>query len=448
MEVRSGGEVIARYRYSNRGRQVTFTDGAGNSFVLEKNEYAETVGETNRLGDRQSYGYDKEGRSSLAGTYSGKQIRTVYNDNSGTTTTEYSDGTKTEIVRDRAGNITRATGETGTIRYGRNAGGKLVFQIDEKSGERTEYRYDAAGQRIQMLSGNRDVRYTYGKNGELLRVLDNSQRLSVQYEYDTMGRETRRTFGNGVKQETQYDSIGRVVMIRELDARGELIRAEGYLYDTLGRRTHSVDEQGQVTRYEYDNQSRLASVWYPYSEEKSLEDRKEAEEAGLFFTLDKGQGVRYTFNATELTRLREVLNKASINRGSLVNMNQILWREQYAYDHNGNRVSKTTPWGTIAYTYDKENRMITKGDIRYTYDKDGNLLSERGTRRTAAYQYNGQNRMTSSEITETGRQSRSTAQYRYDAYGRRTITQEAGGDAMRTVYDAFSLTRRPFFMCR
>ncbi|GHV88559.1 hypothetical protein AGMMS50267_09190 [Spirochaetia bacterium] len=438
VEVKTGGEITERYSYTNRGRQVVFTDGAGNSYQLERNEFAELTGETNRLGDRQMYTYDKEGRPINIAEYSGKQVRAVYNDASGTTTTEYSDGSRTVIVRDHAGNTMSVTGETGTIRYRYDAGGKLIIQNDETSGERTEYRYDTAGQRIQMLSGNRDVRYTYGKNGELLRVLDNSQRLSVQYEYDTVGREIRRTFGNGVKQETLNDSIGRTVLIRELDARSELIRAEGYVYDTLGRRTHSVDEQGQVTRYEYDNQSRLAAVWYPYSEEKALGDRKEAEEAGLFFTLDKGQGVRYTLSAAELSALREVLDKASINRGSLVNMNQILWQERYTYDRNGNRASKTTPWGTIAYTYDKENRMVTKGEIRYTYDKDGSLLSERGVRKTAIYQYNGQNRMASSEVTEVGQQNRITAQYRYDGYGRRTITQEAGRDAMRTIYDAFS----------
>jgi YD repeat-containing protein len=54
-----------------------------------------------------------------------------------------------------------------------------------------------------------------------------------------------------------------------------------------------------------------------------------------------------------------------------------------------------------------------------------------------------QNDETSGERTEyrynaAGQQNRITTQYRYDAYGRRTITQEAGGDAMRTVYDGFS----------
>jgi YD repeat-containing protein len=62
--------------------------------------------------------------------------------------------------------------------------------------------------------------------------------------------------------------------------------------------------------------------------------------------------------------------------GNLVSGVQMVWRESYEYDRNGNRVSKTTPWGRIVYGYDGENRLSEKGDIKYTYDKEGNLLRE------------------------------------------------------------------------
>jgi YD repeat-containing protein len=104
----------------------------------------------------------------------------------------------------------------GTIRYRYDAVGKLVEQTDEAAREVTRYTYDHAGRRLRMVSGNRDVRYRYGKNGELVYVNDNSQRLEVRYEYDERGRETRRVYGNGVRQETQYGSIGRVALIREV----------------------------------------------------------------------------------------------------------------------------------------------------------------------------------------------------------------------------------------
>jgi RHS repeat-associated protein len=76
-----------------------------------------------------------------------------------------------------------------------------------------------------------------------------------------------------------------------------------------------------------------------------------------------------------------------------------------------------------------------KGDIVYAYDQDGNLLGETGLRREAAYRYNGQNRMVYSEVASRAERSRIAADYAYDAFGRRTVTQDEGGQAMRTLYD-------------
>jgi YD repeat-containing protein len=199
-----------------------------------------------------------------------------------------------------------------------------------------------------------------------------------------------------------------------------------------------VDEEGRVTKYEYDQQSRLSVVLYPWTGEKAGMDKAEAEEAGLYFTVDKGAGERYRLGAGELTRLREVLNRAGPARGNAVSVAQMVWREQYTYDANGNRASKTTPWGTIAYGYDGENRLIQKGDITLSYDKDGNLLSEEGLRRKAAYGYNGQNRMVYSEVTNTVEQNRVRSRYVYDALGRRTIVADEGGSPIRTLYDGTS----------
>jgi RHS repeat-associated protein len=132
------------------------------------------------------------------------------------------------------------------------------------------------------------------------------------------------------------------------------------------------------------------------------------------------------------------LNHYTYDRGPLVAYNQILWRETYAYDANGNRAAKTTPWGTIAYSYDAENRMARKGDIAYTYDRDGNLLSEKGLRREAEYRYSGANRMTWSSVTDHVGRTRTASSYAYDAFGRRTAVRDEGGESVRTLYDGFT----------
>jgi len=386
VEVKTGGETVERYRYTERGREIIFTDGEGSNFSQNKNGYGELTAETNRLQDGQGYDYDAEGRIIVGTAYSGKQTRIEYRDSEGITITTYSDGTQSIIERDKAGNIIRATGGTGTIRYRYDAGGMLIEQNDEGASEVTRYAYNRAGHRSRMISGNRDVQYYYGKNRELVYIRDTGQRLEVRYEYDNRIRETRRIYGNGVKQETLYDRIGRVILIKETDSQNRLLRVEGYLYDEQGRRSRSVDGEGQVTKYIYNNKSQLSAVLYPWTAEKANSDRKEAEEAGLYFTPEKGLGQRYTYSAAELAPLRELLNRAFPGLGNAVSQSQTAWLETYTYDRNGNRATKTTPWGTIRYDYDAENRLIGKGDIVYTNDKDGNILTERGLRYEAGYE--------------------------------------------------------------
>jgi RHS repeat-associated protein len=46
--------------------------------------------------------------------------------------------------------------------------------------------------------------------------------------------------------------------------------------------------------------------------------------------------------------------------------------------------------------------------------------------------------MVYSEVTSHVEKSRATSRYAYDALGRRTVSQDAGGSPMRTLYDAFS----------
>jgi hypothetical protein len=54
--------------------------------------------------------------------YSGKPIVKEYRDSQGRETIQYQDGTVVEIIKDLGGNIVRAEGESGIIRYTYDAG--------------------------------------------------------------------------------------------------------------------------------------------------------------------------------------------------------------------------------------------------------------------------------------------------------------------------------------
>lgn len=438
VETRSGGETVESFSYGVRGTDVTIRDGRGGVYAYRKDNFGATVSETNRLGALCEYEYDEEGQSSRVTGFGGKAVTSARIEGEGKTVSSYADGTETAVWKDVAGNVVRSEAGTGAIAYQYDSGGNLARQTDEGAGETIRYRYDRAGRRVSTASGGRTISYGYGKNGELLSVEDVSQNLFVAYEYDSMGREISRRYGNGTRQDTGYDAVGRVRFVREFSSSGALVRAEGYLYDEYGRRSHSFDGLGTVTVYGYDGQSRLASVKYPFTEDRLKAAREEYDSAGVFTGPIEPLGEVYYLSSADLLRIAAVLNDIAPERGNLVRVAQAVWSESYSYDGNGNRLSTTSPWGTVRFGYDAENRLLSKGSILFGYDGDGNLISEKGLRKNAMYRYTESGRMKLSVVVDEVRKTRAETRYRYDAFGRRTLVQDEGGPIMRTLYDGQS----------
>ncbi len=59
----------------------------------------------------------------------------------------------------------------------------------------------------------------------------------------------------------------------------------------------------------------------------------------------------------------------------------------YAYDTNGNRLSRTTPSGTMNGTHDAQDRLLTYGEATYTYTANGELQSKTTPAGTTSYLY-------------------------------------------------------------
>ncbi len=59
----------------------------------------------------------------------------------------------------------------------------------------------------------------------------------------------------------------------------------------------------------------------------------------------------------------------------------------YRYDANSNRLDVTTPNGTVAGTYDAQDRLLTYGTANYTYTRNGELLTKTDAGGTTTYTY-------------------------------------------------------------
>ncbi len=259
--------------------------------------------------------------------------------------------------------------------------------------------------------------------------------------YDKNGREVLRKFGNGTSEETLYDRAGRVTVKMQKDYRGQVLWGEGYVYGTDGKRTATVDNSGRVTFYEYNSKGQLSSVYYPYTPEMETKIKTEAETNGLPVTAASGQNRFLT--GSEKSGLVVLLNSMQYGLAYNLSTMQVVIKESYEYDGNGNRVSKITPYGKIEYTYDSENCLLSSGSrgqsfVNYTYDAMGNLLTEESTAKSVKYAYNAENRMIYCEVTDKTAKEYAQTTYAYDAFGRRILVQDKGETALRTLYDGFT----------
>ena len=279
------------------------------------------------------------------------------------------------------------------------------------------------------------------EKNEVKEIFDNKQRISVQLNYDINGREVLRKFGNGTAETTLYDKAGRTIVKTQKSDRGELQWAEGYLYGEDGKRTATVDSKGLVTLYEYNKKGQLEIVYYPYSQEMINLLKSEAEENGLSTSAELGEN-KYLPSDIK-SGLTILMNSMQYTLAyNLTNM-QIFIKESYGYDKNGNRITKTTKYGTINYNYDKENCLLSSGSrgqtfVNYTYDNMGNLLTEESALKSTKYAYNAQNRLIYCEVTDKAKKEYAQTNYAYDAFGRRVLVQDKGETALRTLYDGLS----------
>lgn len=436
-----GGEVVESYVYGEKGRSVTVKDGNNHDYIYNYDYFARLINEKNRNGDEQYYYYDCDGKLQKEKTFDGFQTVINFSNNQTEKIVQYSDNEINRFVYNPLGNILEAENENGRMVYEYDKGGCLILQRDEITGEEIRFSYDSAKNRTKMLSSNRETVYEYGKNNEVLSISDKKQQIDICLKYDAMGREIERRFGNGVLQNIVYDKAGRPVIIFQKLLNGEISWAEGYVYGDDGKRIATINEKGEVTFYEYNQKGQLKTVFYPYTQSIVEKMKEEAEKYELNLNVNIAEN---KFIAAELFgKLRFLMNEIVYSWGNKVLNFQLVVKESYDYDGNDNRISKTTPFGTINYSYDFENRLVSSGAngksiVKYSYDKKGNLLSCEDNSKSIKYAYNKQNRVVFSEVINHASKIQTVSRYAYDAFGRRMLVQDNQQSALKTLYDGFT----------
>ena len=219
------------------------------------------------------------------------------------------------------------------------------------------HRYDALGNRTETIrpDGQR-IGYLHYGSGHLHGITLNRNEIAA-FERDKLHRETERTFGKHIRQQTQYDPMGRILQQIHNRSRRE------YGYDAAGQLTH-IQSKGGQTQYRYDPIGRLIAAVTPDFSET--------------FAFDPA-GNRLDLSGNK--------------------------QDQAGQTNSQEKPSLNKVWGNLLKEY---------AGVHYDYDQRGNLIRKTRNGETTDYHWNGYNQLIKIENRN------GSTEYRYDPLGRRT----------------------------
>ena len=422
-----------RYGYNPQGSLTERIDANGHRLAYRYNAALQLVQLVNQNGDHYDFTYDAAGNLIQETGFDGKSTQYVY-DSAGYLVESIAGQVRTEYERDGVGQLVAKHVRTPTprgplhliTRYRHDALGRLTAASNHEGS--VLYRYDEAGnlieeeQRIQLKAGNQKIERVFTLKHEvdelgnrIETILTNGRKLGIQrygsghwigtlwnghpladLERDDLHRETVRQLGRQTQerltQTKRYDALSRLSAQR-LHHRHERLAGRNYFYDPVGNLTQIEDSHRDQIRYDYDPVGQLLKATQPNlietfqfdpagnltdgSPQKTTLVNKAGKdhdkwEDGLDYLTEQPQGeTRPTIAPVTRNLLRQYLNMT------------------FDYDREGNTVKKIVKGGkdeqpySLYLTYDFENRLV-----KVNKPKPGEVME---------------------------------AEYRYDAFGRRTV---------------------------
>jgi len=385
------GEVTS-FSYDALGRLVSVTDPLGHATSYGYDEAGNRTSITDAGGHTETFGYDADGRLNKHTLPSGALEVFAYDaagnrisrtDFAGVTTTWAYDAMNRLVAESSpagplswaytlAGRRHQAVDARGTTTTTYDARG-LLAGVTDPDGLAITYARDLRGQPAAMTSPAGTTSYGHDALGRLTTVQD-PQGGTTTYTYDAAGDPALTKLPSGAKTVTTYDALRRVTGISHRTAADVELASFSYTLDAAGRRAQVVEGTGRKVAYGYDAAGRL---------------------------------------------VQETITPPG-GQPSAVG---------YAYDAKGNRTLRTDAGGSVAYTYDADDRLLSAGADTFTHDANGNLLQRSGPAGTLTLTWDARDRLVGASVS-----GGATAAYAYDADGIR-VSQTTAGVVTRYLVD-------------
>jgi RHS repeat-associated protein len=445
------------YSYDDLGHLTSITDANNNVKHFEYDDAGNKTAEVDALQRRTTYTYDVANRLTKI-TYPDLTTRTYTYDFRGNKLTDTDQlGHVTKYVYDLAGQLTSmtyafGTPDAATIFYTYDQDGRRLTQTDGR-GNVTTYAYDAGGRATSVKDAlGKFTLFGYDNSNHLTSVTDANQH-ATSLGYDARHRLTSIGYADGTSTKLAHDGVGNQISLTDrtghvtnktYDEANRLVamvdalnQATQYGYDTANNLTSITDANQHVTTLQYDKLNRLVTRSLPLG----MSETKSYDAVGNLASRTDFNGKTTTYRYDLLNRLTQKIPDPSLAQPQI----------QFAYTATGKRASMLDASGTTTYSYDNRDRLITKstpqGSLSYTYDAANNvksIISSNANGASMSYSYDAGNRLSSTTDNRLLAQgfTAGTTAYTYDAGGNIASYTYPNGVQTSNLYDTLNRVKQ------
>ena len=429
--------TVYTYDNLNRVTRSTYPDGTFTETIY--NKIGKVAVSKDQLGRQTSYTYDTMGQLTRTTYPDGSFEESTYDDEGRRLTSKDRAGRVTSYDYDVVGRLKKTTAPDGSVTESTYDLLGRVLTSKDALGQVTTYEYDpncgCAGRRTKVIDAlGRATNFAFDENGNQTTMTD-AKGHTMSSVYDVLNRRTRTVFHDGTYRETTYDDIGRRTAERdqdgkvtrfEYDALGRLVKVidalnqeTRYQYNEIGQQTAQIDALNRTTRYEYDQMGRRTRRILPMGQTETYDYN----DLGNLLSRRDFNGRTTTYQYDQLNRLTQVVPDTFFSAPPI----------SYTYNVLGQRLTMTDASGTTSYGYDSRNRLTSKttpqGTLTYTYNAVGNLLTAKSAATNGVdveYSYDVLNRLETLTDNRLGTTQNVTS-YGYDQVGNlETVTLPNG----------------------
>lgn len=395
--------------YDSNGNRKTITDPKTNTTTYYYDEMNRLYSISDPNGNEWEFEFDANGNQTAKITPNGEAVRKEFDVlNRVKKVKEYNanGSLKRQISYTYDANSNRAsmTDNNGTTRYTYDALDRLT-SVTDIFGKTIAYTYDGIGN-IKSLKypHNKTVHYAYDKKEQLSKVTDWLNK-TTRYTRNKKGQIIQVQLGNGTIVEKSYDTVGRLIHLKNKKSNHSVISNYQLTLDKLGNITQAKTTLplqphliSGTSNMSYDKANRLLNV----GNIKITHDSN----GRLMEHHLNGQNIVYSFNEQDLI--------TSIKKGSTIT-------DRYRYDGENVRISHTHNGKETRFVVDKNSGLSrvlaetnSSGHILRSYIYGEGLIAQiDAANNSHYYHYNP----TGHTLALTDKNQKISDKYAYTPYG-------------------------------